>query len=126
MPGEEVTFYSGGCAIAGTFTETADPVAAALLITAAAGRTGTPTRASREGGCSGSGRTRPSPVPSPGPGPRYCGMTSAGSAPAAASTCAPASPKPNACSHQSMQVRRLSEALPTYAAPDQDVCGVDM
>jgi uncharacterized protein len=33
VPGEEVTFYSGGCAIAGTFTETADPVAAALLIT---------------------------------------------------------------------------------------------
>ena len=31
MPGEEVTFYSGGCAIAGTFTEAADPVAAALL-----------------------------------------------------------------------------------------------
>jgi hypothetical protein len=26
-----VTFYSGGCAIAGTFTEAADPVAAALL-----------------------------------------------------------------------------------------------
>jgi hypothetical protein len=22
--------------------------------------------------------------------------------------------------------RRLSEALPVYAAPDQDVCGVDM
>jgi hypothetical protein len=22
--------------------------------------------------------------------------------------------------------RRLSEALPAYAAPDQDVCGVDM
>ena len=33
MPGEEVTFDSGGCAIAGTFTETADPVAAALIIT---------------------------------------------------------------------------------------------
>ena len=33
MPDEEVTFYSGGCAIAGTFTEAADPVAAALLIT---------------------------------------------------------------------------------------------
>lgn len=32
MPGEEVTFDSGGCAIAGTFTEAADPVAAALLI----------------------------------------------------------------------------------------------
>ena len=32
MPGEEVTFYSGGCAIAGTFTEAADPVAAALLV----------------------------------------------------------------------------------------------
>lgn len=32
VPGEEVTFYSGGCAIAGTFTEAADPVAAALLI----------------------------------------------------------------------------------------------
>jgi hypothetical protein len=28
-----VTFYSGGCTIAGTFTEAADPVAAALLIT---------------------------------------------------------------------------------------------
>ena len=27
VPGEEVTFYSGGCAIAGTFTEAADPVA---------------------------------------------------------------------------------------------------
>jgi hypothetical protein len=27
-----VTFYSGGCAIAGTFTEAADPVAAALLV----------------------------------------------------------------------------------------------
>jgi pimeloyl-ACP methyl ester carboxylesterase len=33
VPNEEVTFYSGGCAIAGTFTEAADPVAAALLIT---------------------------------------------------------------------------------------------
>ena len=32
MPGEEVTFDSDGCAIAGTFTEAADPVAAALLI----------------------------------------------------------------------------------------------
>jgi uncharacterized protein len=32
VPSEEVTFYSGGCAIAGTFTEAADPVAAALLI----------------------------------------------------------------------------------------------
>ena len=30
MPGEEVTFDSGGCSIAGTFTEAADPVAAAL------------------------------------------------------------------------------------------------
>jgi hypothetical protein len=30
MPSEEVTFYSGGCAIAGTFTHAADPVAAAL------------------------------------------------------------------------------------------------
>jgi uncharacterized protein len=30
---EEVSFYSGGCTIAGTFTEAADPVAAALLIT---------------------------------------------------------------------------------------------
>jgi hypothetical protein len=29
---EEVSFYSGGCTIAGTFTEAADPVAAALLI----------------------------------------------------------------------------------------------
>jgi uncharacterized protein len=33
VPDEEVTFCSGGCAIAGTFTEAADPVAAALLIT---------------------------------------------------------------------------------------------
>jgi len=33
VPSEEVTFYSGGCAIAGTFTEAADAVAAALLIT---------------------------------------------------------------------------------------------
>jgi hypothetical protein len=32
VPGEEVTFCSGGCAIAGTFTEAADPVAAALLV----------------------------------------------------------------------------------------------
>ena len=32
MPGGEVTFYSGGCAIAGTFTEATDPVAAALLV----------------------------------------------------------------------------------------------
>ena len=32
MPSEEVTFGSGGCTIAGTFTEAADPVAAALLI----------------------------------------------------------------------------------------------
>jgi uncharacterized protein len=32
VPGEDVTFYSGGCAIAGTFTEAADPVAAALLV----------------------------------------------------------------------------------------------
>jgi len=30
---EEVSFYSGGCTIAGTYTEAADPVAAALLIT---------------------------------------------------------------------------------------------
>ena len=29
----EVTFYSGGCTLAGTFTAAADPVAAALLIT---------------------------------------------------------------------------------------------
>jgi uncharacterized protein len=29
---EEVSFYSGGCTIAGTFTEAADPVAAALLV----------------------------------------------------------------------------------------------
>jgi alpha-beta hydrolase superfamily lysophospholipase len=33
VPSEEVTFYSGRCTIAGTFTEAADPVAAALLIT---------------------------------------------------------------------------------------------
>ena len=33
VPSQEVTFDSGGCAIAGTFTEAADPVAAALLIT---------------------------------------------------------------------------------------------
>ena len=33
MPSEEVTFYSGGCAIAGTFTQATDPVAAALMIT---------------------------------------------------------------------------------------------
>jgi uncharacterized protein len=33
VPSEAVTFYSGGCAIAGTFTEAADAVAAALLIT---------------------------------------------------------------------------------------------
>jgi len=33
VPSEEVTFDSDGCTIAGTFTETADPVAAALLIT---------------------------------------------------------------------------------------------
>jgi uncharacterized protein len=33
VPDEEVTFSSGGCAIAGTFTEAAGPVAAALLIT---------------------------------------------------------------------------------------------
>ena len=33
MRSEEVSFYSGGCTIAGTFTEAADPVAAALLIT---------------------------------------------------------------------------------------------
>jgi hypothetical protein len=32
VPGEEVTFYSGGCAIAGMFTEAADHVATALLI----------------------------------------------------------------------------------------------
>jgi len=32
MHGEEVSFYSGGCTLAGTFTEAADPVAAALLI----------------------------------------------------------------------------------------------
>lgn len=35
---EEVSFDSGGCTIAGTFTEAADPVAAALLITGS-GRT---------------------------------------------------------------------------------------
>jgi uncharacterized protein len=34
----DVTFYSGGCALAGTFTEAAEPVAAALLITGS-GRT---------------------------------------------------------------------------------------
>jgi hypothetical protein len=28
VPSEEVTFDSGGCTIAGTFTEAADPVAA--------------------------------------------------------------------------------------------------
>src|SRR5580692_4508856 len=33
VPSEEVTFDSGGCTIAGTFTEAADAVAAALLIT---------------------------------------------------------------------------------------------
>ncbi len=33
MGGEEVRFASGGCTIAGTFTEVADPVAAALVIT---------------------------------------------------------------------------------------------
>ena len=33
MPSEEVTFCSGRCTIAGTFSETADPLAAALLIT---------------------------------------------------------------------------------------------
>jgi uncharacterized protein len=33
VPSEEVTFCTDGCAIAGTFTEAADPVAAALLIT---------------------------------------------------------------------------------------------
>jgi pimeloyl-ACP methyl ester carboxylesterase len=33
VPSKEVTFDSGGCAIAGIFTETADAVAAALLIT---------------------------------------------------------------------------------------------
>ena len=38
MRSEEVSFYSGGCTIAGTFTEAADPVAAALLITGS-GRT---------------------------------------------------------------------------------------
>jgi pimeloyl-ACP methyl ester carboxylesterase len=32
MHGEEVSFDSGGCSIAGTFTAAADPVAAALLI----------------------------------------------------------------------------------------------
>jgi uncharacterized protein len=32
MHSEDVSFDSGGCAIAGTFTEVADPVAAALLI----------------------------------------------------------------------------------------------
>jgi pimeloyl-ACP methyl ester carboxylesterase len=34
----DVTFYSGGCTLAGTFTEAAEPVAAALLITGS-GRT---------------------------------------------------------------------------------------
>ena len=33
VPGEEVIFDSGGCAIAGTFSEATGPVAAALLIT---------------------------------------------------------------------------------------------
>jgi hypothetical protein len=33
VPSEEVIFDSSGCAIAGTFTETADAVDAALLIT---------------------------------------------------------------------------------------------
>jgi uncharacterized protein len=33
VPSEEVAFDSGGCAIAGTFTEAADAVAAALLVT---------------------------------------------------------------------------------------------
>lgn len=38
MLSEEVCFDSGGCTIAGTFTEAADSVAAALLITGS-GRT---------------------------------------------------------------------------------------
>jgi uncharacterized protein len=33
VPSEDVTFDSGGCAIAGTFTQAADPIAAALMIT---------------------------------------------------------------------------------------------
>ncbi len=32
MHGEKLSFYSGGCTLAGTFTAAADPVAAALLI----------------------------------------------------------------------------------------------
>ena len=35
-------------------------------------------------------------------------------------------PKSDACDHRRMQVRRLSGVVPVNAAPDQDVCGVDM
>jgi pimeloyl-ACP methyl ester carboxylesterase len=46
---EEVSFYSGGCTIAGTFTEAVNPVAAALLITGS-GRTDRNTDAKLPGG----------------------------------------------------------------------------
>jgi uncharacterized protein len=45
----DVTFYSGGCTLAGTFTEAAEPVAAALLITGS-GRTDRDSSARVPGG----------------------------------------------------------------------------
>jgi len=45
----DVTFYSGGCTLAGTFTEVSDPVAAALLITGS-GRTNRDSDARLPGG----------------------------------------------------------------------------
>ncbi len=49
MSGEEVSFDSGGCSLAGTFTAAASPVAAALLITGS-GRTDRDSNARLSGG----------------------------------------------------------------------------
>ena len=64
----DVTFYSGGCTLAGTFTAAAEPVAAALLITGS-GRTSRDSDARLPGGLMpGSGWTGPSPERSFGSG----------------------------------------------------------
>lgn len=49
MRTEDITFYSGGCTLAGTFTEATEPVAAALLITGG-GRTNRDSDARLPGG----------------------------------------------------------------------------
>jgi hypothetical protein len=89
VPGEEVTFYSGGCAIAGTFTEAADPVAAALLVPGG-GKSDRNSDARLPGGRmlrTGVDKAIAGALA----GARVCALRydKRGSAPAAASTCAP-------------------------------------